>query len=112
MLKRTALAFITVLGLANAANPVEPNPNDHSSYSNTLDIVTKHFHLDLTVDFTKKVLTGSNTLTLDVMNRTTMLVLDIMDIDVTNAYLLKGTGKDQTKTKLAHEVLTPNANLG
>jgi hypothetical protein len=65
--------------------------------------------LDLTVDFTKSVISGSNTLTLDVINRTSQLVLDIMAINVTKAWLLGDKG---TKTQLNFEILTPNPILG
>jgi leukotriene-A4 hydrolase len=109
MLKRSALALLTVVAYANADIIVVPNPNDPSSYSNTKDIVTTSFHLDLTVDFTKSVITGSNTLTLDVMNPTTQLVLDIMSINVTKAYLL---GDKDAKTELKFTTQTPNPNLG
>ena len=109
MLKRTALGLLGSVGYVNAAGPIEPNSNDPSSYSNTLDITTTHFHLDLNVDLDKKQLIGSNTLSLNVLKRTTQLVLDIMDINVTKAYLMN---KDKTKTELNHLILTPNKNLG
>jgi hypothetical protein len=37
---------------------------DHNSYTNCDQILTTHFHLDLTVDFDKTSLIGTNTLNL------------------------------------------------
>lgn len=88
MLRLTASTLLSVLGCANAAIPTfKPNSVDPSSYANTHDLLTTHFHLDLTVDFAKKQLAGTNTLTFDVMERTETMLLDIMDQKVTKVSL-------------------------
>ena len=46
-------------------NAGPPHPGaDGSSYANIDYIVTKHFHLNLTIDFDKQIVKGTNTLTL------------------------------------------------
>jgi leukotriene-A4 hydrolase len=51
-------------------------PNDPSSYANTHEIKTTSLHLDLAIDFTKKVLHGSVLLNLKTVSSVSTLVLD------------------------------------
>ena len=60
---------------------------DPSSYANINDVQTTHLHLDLTVDFTKKVLSGSVTLDLvAVVSDVSNVILDTRYVDVRSVH--------------------------
>ncbi|CAG8605885.1 7975_t:CDS:10 [Paraglomus brasilianum] len=60
---------------------------DPSSYANINDVQTTHLHLDLTVDFTKKVLSGSVTLDLvAVVSDVSNVILDTRHVDVRSVH--------------------------
>jgi hypothetical protein len=56
---------------------------DPNSYSNCDQILTTHFHLELTVDFAKSSLVGTNTLNLtSLTDGVTQVILDIQGMDI------------------------------
>jgi aminopeptidase N len=69
-----------------AAAPPAPPPldvnRDYHSYANTADYRTEHLALDLTVDFTRRVLEGTVELQLMRLSGAPELVLDTRDLDI------------------------------
>ena len=57
-------------------------PIDHHSYANVQDVRTTHLHLDINVDFERKVITGS--VLHDVQNNTgsELMIFDIKDLEI------------------------------
>ena len=78
---------------------------DESTYANIDDIITTHFHLDLTVDFNVKKLYGIITLNMKTLKDTENIILDCQGVDVSG--ILDGNGNT-----LNFKVTTPNEELG
>ena len=69
------------LSLSFAADKLPTCPNDGSSFSNCDEVETTNFRLDLTVDFDKSSLYGTNILTLKALkDGVTKVVLDYQGI--------------------------------
>ena len=66
---------------AAAAEPLDVN-RDYHSYANTADFRTELLELDLTVDFTRRVLEGTVELQLMRLTGAAELVLDTRDLDI------------------------------
>ncbi len=62
---------------------VVPCPNDPNSFTNCNSFVTDHFHLDITVDFDKQSIMGSNTVNVTaIQDGGNTLILDYQGIVV------------------------------
>lgn len=73
--------------------PATPVPQDPSSYANVSAFVTRHLVLDVTADFTQRVLSGTAALTLDRRDASaTELVLDTRDLTITRTEAAIGEG--------------------
>ncbi len=57
-------------------------PKDVHSFANSGDVVIKHLHLDLSVNFDAKTLSGTAALTLEHKRKTETLVLDTRDLTI------------------------------
>ena len=71
--------------VACAQNPQSQTPDtmkDPHSFSRPDDAVVKHLALDLTVDFQKKVLSGTATIDIDQKNNSTRVILDTRDLNI------------------------------
>jgi leukotriene-A4 hydrolase len=67
--------------------------NDPNSYSNCDQITTTHFHLNITVDFNKSSLIGTNTLNLTALaDGVTTVVLDYQGMTVSKVEQCNGQG--------------------
>jgi len=75
---------------------------DAHSFANSADVVVKHIDLDLSVDFQNKILSGKATLTIDNKKRSTVVVFDTRDLDISRITL--GTGETPAKFTLGDAV--------
>ena len=64
---------------------------DPHSFSRPDDAVIKHLYLDLTVDFEKKMLSGTATFDVEVKNNATQLILDTRELNIHKVSLTDGT---------------------
>jgi leukotriene-A4 hydrolase len=94
------LAFcISLVAITVSADEFE---NDWHTYSNYQDIVTTHVHLDLTVDFKAKQLTGSIEHRLKYFDKTAKsLILDTRDLDIHKVETFDGKQWSLSSFKLA-----------
>ena len=61
---------------------------DNSTYANLRDVQTKHIHLNLTLDFNKKLVYGNATLSMKVLNESfSEVILDSSFLDIHNVLL-------------------------
>ncbi len=63
-----------------------PNSRDNSSYGNIDTIVTTHFDLNLTVNFTTQSISGNNTLTLKAVTQASQVVLDYQGLSIVQVW--------------------------
>jgi len=63
---------------------------DPHSFSKPEDAVVKHLALDLNVDFEKKILSGSATLTVELKNNSSKVILDTRDLNIEKVTLTDG----------------------
>jgi len=68
--------------------------HDPHSFSKPDEAVVKHLSLDLTVDFDKKIISGSATLDVEIKNNATQIILDTRDLNIE-----KVTFKDGSEAK-------------
>lgn len=68
-----------VLPIDTVQTDSAPVLEDDHSYSNVHDVYSKHLHLDLAVDFERKVLSGSVVHTIENVNGVTEMVFDMND---------------------------------
>ena len=71
--------------------PLTAPPTDQFTFSQPLQVTTKHLSLDLTVDFETRRLSGIATLDIENLTGTRTLVLDTYQLDVTSVTLDGGT---------------------
>jgi leukotriene-A4 hydrolase len=64
---------------------------DPHSFSNPDEAVVKHLTLNLTVDFNKKILSGTAMLDVELKNNTTQIILDTRDLNIDKVTLADGT---------------------
>jgi leukotriene-A4 hydrolase len=62
-------------------------PHDIHSFARPEEAIVKHFDLDLTVDFNKKILSGKVVLTIENKTNTDTLFLDSRDLNITKVLL-------------------------
>lgn len=70
------LIGVPMLMTIHCSNPETPSTSDPHSYANFADVVIRHLRLDLTVDFEKRVLSGSAVLHIQNRSGTDKLILD------------------------------------
>ncbi|CAI2360234.1 unnamed protein product [Moneuplotes crassus] len=99
--KALSLLFLIFL-VSTEARPIE----DQATFANVNEIVTEHYELDIFIDFSRKVLSGTNTLYM----RRTADSLDVVYLDVwdLNIYQIL----DQSGNKYEFHIDDPNPNLG
>ena len=96
---------------------------DNSTYANADQIHTTHYHCDWKVDFDKKTLRGSITHDLEVLQDTSILVLDTWLIDIITAEQLTSGSAERMRLAgtnelevngvyLAHEIEEVNPLIG
>lgn len=89
MERPTSLAALLVLALGACTGSLPPaahsvaTPNDPHSFSRPQQVAVEHLALDLTVDFTTRVLSGTARLDLAPRGESTELVLDTRDLTIT-----------------------------
>lgn len=73
----------------NTANEPEhfEIPIDHHSYANVREVQTKHLHLDIKVDFERKVINGSVLHEIQNLSGADQMVFDIKDLDIQKVVL-------------------------
>jgi leukotriene-A4 hydrolase len=104
-MRASKLAVVAVHISGCAQQPLAPTPTaekavepldvqrDYHSYANTKDFRTQHLVLDLTVDFTRRVLEGTVELQLQRLSADAAeLVLDTRDVDVAQVETATGKG--------------------
>src|ERR1044071_4434529 len=64
---------------------------DPHSFSKPDEAVIRHLYLDLTVDFDKKMLSGTATFDVDAKNNATQIILDTRDLNIHKVSLTDGT---------------------
>ena len=63
----------------------KPNPEDISSYSNFDEVIQKHINLEISIDFSKKQLTGEITTTYEILNpELKKIILDLKGPEITS----------------------------
>ncbi|MEO8087334.1 MAG: M1 family metallopeptidase [Bacteroidota bacterium] len=75
--------------------------NDPHSFAKPNEAVVKHLDLNLTVDFEKKILSGSATLDVELKNNSTQIILDTRDLRIEKVVLDDGS---EAKFTLGDEV--------
>ncbi len=75
----------------SAKEKIEVHDRDPHSFSNPLEIVVEHLHLDLKVDFERRVLHGKARLKLKWLKDVSELWLDTRDLDIHKVILPGGT---------------------
>jgi aminopeptidase N len=73
--------------VANSVDTLKNEIVDAHSYSNFNDVNTKHLHLDLSVDFETKTLSGFVKHTIDNSNNSEKIIFDIKGVEVEKVYL-------------------------
>ncbi|MFT7157342.1 MAG: leukotriene-A4 hydrolase [Parvicella sp.] len=76
--------------LKTATTEIIEDEIDTHTLSNYRDARTKHLHLDLAVDFDKKIITGSVTHTIENLNQATEIVFDTKGLNILNVTLNNG----------------------
>ena len=101
-MRYTILTLFSLLCLASASfidnyTPKQPHA-DNSTYGNIEQMATTHVHLDWTVDFDRKVISGAVTHDLDIIDNTQVLVIDAWNIKVSEVKLLKAGAAHRMRT--------------
>ena len=65
--------------------------HDPHSFSKPDEAIVKHLHLDLTVNFDERILSGSATLDVELKNNATQLILDTRDLKIDKVTFEDGT---------------------
>jgi len=94
-----------------AAPPSESKENDKAgvidpcTFSNLSEVITRHTHLALSVDFKKRVLSGTATLTLECLsNDVSSVILDTRDLSITSVKLIIGPSVKLDRQKVEEAV--------
>ncbi|CAI2361127.1 unnamed protein product [Moneuplotes crassus] len=102
MTSRVLLILSSLLLLSGTASAFY----DDATFANINEIVTEHFELDIFIDFTRNVFSGTNTLSM----RRTADFLDVVTLDVWDLNVSKII--DQNGRDYKFEIDDPNPNLG
>jgi leukotriene-A4 hydrolase len=82
------IIFITLIAILSActqpqtSNPKPRTMTDPHSFAKPTEAVVKHLHLDIAVDFDKKIISGSATLDVEAKNDVKEVVLDTKDLTI------------------------------
>ena len=101
-----ALVFALQVACGHPARPVTPLPRDPSSFADPAKVAITHVSLDLTVDFTARVLHGTAKLTVARHDPKAPLRLDTQDLAIESAV------DCATSKPLAYAVDRPHTFLG
>src|SRR5436190_9996181 len=98
------IIFIGALQSCTSPNTKHQTSNsmkDPHSFSNPDEAVVKHLTLNLTVDFNKKILSGTAMLDVELKNNASQIILDTRDLNIDKVILADGT---EAKFVLSNEV--------
>jgi hypothetical protein len=90
--------------LSDSFDPVHPS-RDPSTYANTDNIVTNHFHLDLYVDFNNQSLYGTNAMTFTALTDISQVVIDYRGLNIYSVV-------DADDKPMNYQLMTPNTDIG
>ncbi|MBW7887720.1 MAG: aminopeptidase, partial [Bacteroidetes bacterium] len=76
------LLFVLLFSFTLAQNKKQPMTKDVHTFANSDEIAVSHLDLNLTADFTKKILSGKATLTLSHKKKSNTLILDTRDLTI------------------------------
>src|SRR5258705_8658878 len=88
------LVLCAILCGCTTPNPKPQTSNymlDPHSFSNPDEAVVKHLTLNLSVDFEKKILSGTAMLDVELKNNTTKIILDTRDLNIEKVILRDGS---------------------
>lgn len=89
MTRNLVLTGLTLLSLScSPSNRQDVAPRDPHSFARPEEVVVKHLHLDLAVDFDRKQLFGTATLTIENKTEAPQLLLDTRDLLIESVTLL------------------------
>ena len=98
MIKKTLLLFVaSALVACSPGSGPDRDPAlalDHYSFANTDQFVTEHLHLDLDIDFDRRVLSGAATLSLRQLDAAAReIILDTRDLAIDSVRVAAGDGE-------------------
>src|ERR1041385_1241166 len=88
------VVLVSVFSSCKSPNSEHQTPDsmkDPHSFSNPDEAVVKHLTLNLSVDFEKKILTGTAILDVELKNNASQIILDTRDLNIDKVTLADGS---------------------